>query len=198
MNNNVVGHRADVRRGQPLHREQRRHVALGADRQRQSRPLDNNTMSGQARAWPRVSRRMWAATAGTAAARWAACTGNQDARHIYSKLPNGTTIGVNHTPPVIAAPTADFPGWYENAIPGPSQPCTTIVGTPPSFDGNYPSRDNSVGVSTSHRRARTSAASAPAPRRRSPVRSTRHRPRSASPRPPGFRPADSGSGSTTS
>ncbi len=77
---------------------------------------------------------------------WAACTGNQDARHIYSKLPNGTTIGVTHTPPVIAAPTADFPGWYENAIPGPSQPCTTIVGTPPSFDGNYPSRDNSVGV----------------------------------------------------
>ena len=39
---------------------------------------------------------------------WAACTGNQDARHIYSKLPNGTTIGVTHTPPVIAAPTADF------------------------------------------------------------------------------------------
>jgi hypothetical protein len=77
---------------------------------------------------------------------WAACSGNQDARHIYSKLSNGTTIGVTHTTPVIAAPTADFAAWYENAIPGPAQPCTTTTGTPPSFDGNYPARDNSVGV----------------------------------------------------
>ena len=77
---------------------------------------------------------------------WAACSGNQDARHIYSKLSNGTTIGVTHTTPVIAAPTADFASWYENAIPGPAQPCTTTTGTPPSFDGNYPARDNSVGV----------------------------------------------------
>ena len=77
---------------------------------------------------------------------WAACSGNQDARHIYSKLPNGTTIGVTHTTPVIAAPTADFASWYENAIPGPAQPCTTTTGTPPAFDGNYPARDNSVGV----------------------------------------------------
>ena len=77
---------------------------------------------------------------------WAACTGNQDARHIYSKLSDGTTIGVNHTPPVIAAPIADYPGWYENAIPGPSQPCTTTSGTPPTFDTNYPARDNNVGV----------------------------------------------------
>jgi hypothetical protein len=77
---------------------------------------------------------------------WAACSGNQDARHIYSKLSDGTTIGVNHTPPVIAAPVADFPAWYENGIPGPSQPCTTTVGTPPTFDANYPARDNSVGI----------------------------------------------------
>ena len=77
---------------------------------------------------------------------WVACSGNQDARHIYSKLPNGTTIGVTHTTPVIAAPTADFASWYENAIPGPAQPCTTTSGTPPTFDGNYPVRDNSVGV----------------------------------------------------
>ena len=75
---------------------------------------------------------------------WAACSGNQDARHIYSKLANGTTVGVSHTPPVIAAPTADFAKWYENAIPGPSQSCTTSTGTPPSFDNIYPSRDNSV------------------------------------------------------
>jgi hypothetical protein len=77
---------------------------------------------------------------------WGVCSGNQDARHIYSKLSDGTTIGVNHTPPVIAAPIADFAGWYENGIPGPSQPCTTTSGTPPSFDSNYPTRDNSVGV----------------------------------------------------
>jgi hypothetical protein len=75
---------------------------------------------------------------------WAACTGNQDARHIYSKLSDGTTVGVNHTAPVIAPPAADFATWYENAIPGPSQTCTTSSGTPPTFDGNYPSRDNSV------------------------------------------------------
>jgi Tfp pilus assembly protein PilX len=75
---------------------------------------------------------------------WAACSGNQDARHIYSKLSDGSTVGVNHTPLVVAAPTADFATWYENAIPGPSQSCTTSSGTPPTFDNNYPARDNSV------------------------------------------------------
>jgi acetyltransferase-like isoleucine patch superfamily enzyme len=75
---------------------------------------------------------------------WTACTGNQDANHIYSKLSDGTTIGVNHTPPVVAPPAADYATWYENAIPGPSQTCTTSSGTPPTFDGNYPSRDGSV------------------------------------------------------
>jgi hypothetical protein len=77
---------------------------------------------------------------------WAACSGDQDARHVYSKLSDGTTVGVNHTPPVVPAPTADFAGWYENGIPGPSQPCTTTSGTPPTFDTNYPARDNSAGV----------------------------------------------------
>jgi hypothetical protein len=75
---------------------------------------------------------------------WGACSGNQDARHIYSKLSDGTTVGVNHTAPVIAPPAADFASWYENAIPGPSQTCTTSSGTPPTFDTNYPNRDNSV------------------------------------------------------
>jgi hypothetical protein len=75
---------------------------------------------------------------------WAACTGNQDAKRIYSKLSDGTTIGVNHSPPVVAPPAADFATWYENAIPGPSQSCTSSSGTPPTFDGNYPNRDNSV------------------------------------------------------
>ena len=75
---------------------------------------------------------------------WATCSGDQDARHIYSKLANGTTIGVNHTPPVVPPPTADFATWYENAIPGPSQSCTTSSGAVPMFDNNYPARDTSV------------------------------------------------------
>jgi Tfp pilus assembly protein PilX len=75
---------------------------------------------------------------------WDACSGNQDAKHIYSKLSDGTTIAVNHVAPVVAPPAADYATWYENAIPGPSQSCTTSSGTVPTFDGNYPSRDNSV------------------------------------------------------
>ncbi len=77
---------------------------------------------------------------------WVACSGNQDANHIYSKLADGTTIGVSHNPPLIAPPVADLAKWYENAIPGPSQTCTTSSGTPPTFDNNYPTRDNSVGT----------------------------------------------------
>ena len=75
---------------------------------------------------------------------WANCSGNQDARHIYSKLSDGVNVGVNQPAPVVAPPAADYATWYENAIPGPSQTCTTSSGTPPTFDGNYPSRDNSV------------------------------------------------------
>jgi Tfp pilus assembly protein PilX len=75
---------------------------------------------------------------------WAACSGDQDLRHVYSKLANGTTVGVDHSAPVVPPPTADYALWYENAIPGPSQSCTTSSGTPPAFDNNYPSRDNSV------------------------------------------------------
>jgi len=75
---------------------------------------------------------------------WVSCTGNQDAQHIYSKLANGSTVGVNHVAPEISPPTADFVKWYDNAIPGPSQSCTTSTGTPPVFDNNYPSRDNSA------------------------------------------------------
>jgi Tfp pilus assembly protein PilX len=75
---------------------------------------------------------------------WVTCTGNQDANHIYSKFADGTTSGVNHTPLVVTPPTANFASWYENAIPGPSQSCTTFAGTTPTFDTNYPARDNSV------------------------------------------------------
>jgi hypothetical protein len=74
---------------------------------------------------------------------WGACGGNQDAKHIYSKLSDGVNVGVNQPAPVIAPPAADFATWYENAIPGPSQSCTTSSGTPPTFDTNYPTRDGS-------------------------------------------------------
>ncbi len=49
-------------------------------------------------------------------------------------------------PTVLTAPTIDMAGWYENAIPGPAQACTSSSGTPPTFDGNYPTRNNSVGI----------------------------------------------------
>jgi hypothetical protein len=74
------------------------------------------------------------------------CSGNQDARKIFSKMtpPVTYSVGVNNIAPVIPEPAADFATWYENGIPGPSQSCTTVSGTPPTFDNNYPSRDNSV------------------------------------------------------
>jgi hypothetical protein len=84
---------------------------------------------------------------------WSTCIGNQDARHIYSRIgvttgvnADGETVGVSHYPPVVPPPKADFVGWYENAIPGPAQSCTTFSGMPPTFDNNYPVRDNSLTV----------------------------------------------------
>jgi len=79
---------------------------------------------------------------GVAAWSTTGCSGDQDSRHIFSKT-NGS-IGVNGTAPIIPEPEADFAEWYENAIPGPSQSCTTVSGTPPVFDNDYPSRNNSV------------------------------------------------------
>jgi hypothetical protein len=77
---------------------------------------------------------------------WDACSGNQDAKHIFSKLADGQTNEVSNTPPVIPPPTADFAGWYEHAIPGPARSCTTASGTTAMFDNNYPVRDNSIGT----------------------------------------------------
>ena len=81
---------------------------------------------------------------GADAVTFGSCGGNQDARHIYSKLSDGINVGVNQPAPVVAPPAADFATWYENAIPGPSQTCTSSSGTPPTFDNNYQSEDNSV------------------------------------------------------
>ncbi|HJY25805.1 MAG TPA: hypothetical protein VJ649_09055, partial [Actinomycetes bacterium] len=77
---------------------------------------------------------------------WASpCSGNQDVRNIFSKTnPSSWQVGVNGTPPIIGAPVSDFATWYENSIPGPSQSCTTSSGTPPTFDNDYPARNNSL------------------------------------------------------
>jgi Tfp pilus assembly protein PilX len=77
---------------------------------------------------------------------WASpCSGNQDARHVYSKMsPPNYVVGVNSTVPVFAVPQTDYNTWYQNAIPGPKQDCSTKSGTTPVFDNNYPTRDNSV------------------------------------------------------
>jgi hypothetical protein len=75
------------------------------------------------------------------------CSGNQDSRFIFSKQnPPSYIVGVSATPPVIAVPATDYPGWYSNALPGPQQGCVAVSGTPPTFDTNYPSRDNNVPV----------------------------------------------------
>lgn len=78
---------------------------------------------------------------------WATpCTGDQDSRHIFSKLMPSGSVGVNNAAPVIPEPAADMATWYENAIPGPAQSCTSSSGTPPTFDNSYPTRNNSAGT----------------------------------------------------
>ena len=45
--------------------------------------------------------------------------------------------GFSVNPPTISPPVVDWAndGWYANSSPGPASPCTTVSGTPPSFDG---------------------------------------------------------------
>jgi hypothetical protein len=38
------------------------------------------------------------------------------------------------TAATLAAPVADYDSWYLNAAPGPYFPCTSVSGTPPTFD----------------------------------------------------------------
>jgi Tfp pilus assembly protein PilX len=47
---------------------------------------------------------------------------------------NATTQ--NHTVPSVDKPPIDLPGWYANAKPGPSHPCTSSTGVPPTFENN--------------------------------------------------------------
>jgi hypothetical protein len=51
---------------------------------------------------------------------------------------------IDSSPPVVEAPTADFAGWYADAETiNHSSDCTTLSGTPPTFDTNS-TRDSSV------------------------------------------------------
>lgn len=73
------------------------------------------------------------------------CSGDQDSKRIYSKKdPPSYIVGVDNVAPVVPEPEANWATWYENSIPGPAQSCATSSGTPPSFDNNYPARDNSI------------------------------------------------------
>jgi hypothetical protein len=74
------------------------------------------------------------------------CGGIQDSRHIFSHLQSSSTAGVNTPTPTIPDPQADLASWYENAAPGPAIPCSSSSGTPPTFDNNYPSHNNSTGT----------------------------------------------------
>jgi hypothetical protein len=77
---------------------------------------------------------------------WSPSTGHpncSDYDHVYSKLPDGQTIGVTTAAgsiPHIAAPAVDWDTWYTNASPGPAIDCSTTngakSGTTPVWDNN--------------------------------------------------------------
>ena len=75
---------------------------------------------------------------------WHACTGNQDGYNIFSKLSDGSTIGVNHTDAAGRPAGRRLLDLVRELDPRARSSCTTSSGTPPTFDNNYPSRDNSV------------------------------------------------------
>jgi hypothetical protein len=82
-----------------------------------------------------------------------ACGGYTDSnlsanKKIWAKYLNGSgqyVNGVGASVPTLAIPAADFNEWYTNAMPGPSQSCTAVSGSPPLFDNNGV-RDNSLAL----------------------------------------------------
>jgi Tfp pilus assembly protein PilX len=58
---------------------------------------------------------------------------------------NATTQ--NHTVPPVDKPAIDVAYWYTNAQPGPSHPCTSSTGTPPTFDNNSTMDNTSPAIS---------------------------------------------------
>jgi hypothetical protein len=54
------------------------------------------------------------------------CTGGAPV-HVFANT-------VSSSPPTIPPPSVNWEAWYANANPGPYYPCTTVSGTPPSFE----------------------------------------------------------------
>jgi hypothetical protein len=77
---------------------------------------------------------------------WSPSSGHpscSDWDHVYSKLPDGQTIGVTTNTnqiPQIAAPVVDWDSWYQSSIPGPVIDCNALIGqklgTTPMWDNN--------------------------------------------------------------
>ncbi len=63
-----------------------------------------------------------------------------------SPLDGVFAVQIDAAPPEIPVPPADWQNWYLNASPGPSSPCSSPTGTPPTFD-NDQARNNSVAAS---------------------------------------------------
>ena len=68
-----------------------------------------------------------------------------DPQKIYSKKnPPNFVAGVNSSPVTITPPVAEWDRWYQDAWPGPAKACTTASGPAPTFDTNYPVRDDNL------------------------------------------------------
>jgi hypothetical protein len=66
-----------------------------------------------------------------------------DSDNVFSKLSDGTpgvSLDVDH----IEKPDASWDLWYEDAMPGPKVGCTSQSGSPPTWDTDYPARNNNV------------------------------------------------------
>lgn len=61
------------------------------------------------------------------------------ADHVYAKV-------LDNTAPPITPPSPAFSSWYTNASPGPTHPCTTTSGTPPTFDTDATFNNSVPGV----------------------------------------------------
>ena len=71
-----------------------------------------------------------------------------DLQHVYSKNSTSNAMTVSPYPDNIVPPNVDWDNWYNGALPGPKQNCTSSSGTPPVFD-NDSDRDPSTNGSVS-------------------------------------------------
>jgi hypothetical protein len=114
--------------------------------------VENNAAIGQAGTnnWSTRSEVQVGGSAGQfckyASGSWTTASSNPfcgDLQHVYSRNSSNTAMTVSANPDSITPPAVDWVGWYSNAVPGPTQTCTTSSGTPPTFDNNT-TRDNSI------------------------------------------------------